>query len=97
MRYIIFLLFFVSNVYSVDLNNPLPNWLDKGRETVKIKKSISLNEIVTPSDFRIPAEYEPISVVLMSWAGYTTMLKEIAKGAQLMQMLRSGLCLVLHR
>lgn len=82
MRDIMFLLLFISNLYSIDLDNPLPKWLDKNRESVKIKKSISIiKKSIPPSDFRIPAEYEPVSVVLISYAGYTTMLKEISKAA----------------
>ncbi len=67
-------------LFSLDIDNPLPNWLDLKRETKQTDfVSIPKTKAIPPSDFRIPAEYEPTSAVLMSYAGYTTMLKEIAK------------------
>ena len=66
--------FAVSN-----LNNPLPNWIDPAREKADGKPPRFYSKEVTPSDFRIPAEYEAVSAVVMGWAGYTDMLSSIAK------------------
>jgi len=75
---IIYIIFFVNGLYSEE--NPLPNWIDPSREHKRIEKVALPKTIVPPpSDFRIPAEYEPVSAVLISYAGYSTMLKEIAK------------------
>lgn len=82
LKIFLFLFYFVSNNFALDLNNPLPNWIDPSREKsdgkpplINLKKP--LNSV--PSDFRIPAEYEPISAVVISWAGYTSMLTQIAQ------------------
>ncbi|MEF3279936.1 MAG: agmatine deiminase family protein [Elusimicrobiota bacterium] len=74
------LIFNSTKLFSIDLDNPLPNWLDLKRE-IKHEKNIRLPKIkiVPPSDFRIPAEYEPAAAVLISYAGYTSMLSNIAK------------------
>lgn len=36
---------------------------------------------IPPAGFRIPAEYEPVAAVVISWAGYTDMLTNIALAA----------------
>lgn len=61
-----------------DLTNPLPNWIDPARENADGKPPKVYSKEVTPSDFRIPAEYEAVSAVVMGWAGYTDMLSAIA-------------------
>lgn len=78
MRVIFILLFFCGGLYSTD--TPLPNWLDTKREKKVIDQLPEIKtKAVPPSDFRTPAEYEPIHAVVMSYTGYTTMIKEIAK------------------
>jgi len=84
IRNIYFVLFFIFNlnIFGLDLNKPLPNWIDHSREKSDNKPPIfyyekAINSV--PSDFRVPAEYEPISAVVVSWAGYTSMLTQIAK------------------
>ena len=72
--------FLLNGAYALDLQNPLPNWLDAARETRKAVKSVP-SDRATPSDFRIPAEYEPVAAVVMGWAGYTPMLGSIARAA----------------
>ena len=73
-------IFYSINIYSA--NGPLPNWIDKSREVSDGKEPIIYSDKETlPSDFKIPAEYEPISAVVISWAGYTNMLTQIAKAA----------------
>src|SRR3989338_10269641 len=70
-----------SNVFALDLNKPLPNWIDKDREQAEGRPPVMLptRRGVTPSDFRMPAEYEPVSAVAIGWAAYTPMLTGIAK------------------
>jgi agmatine deiminase len=70
-----------SNIFALDLNKPLPNWIDKDREQADGKPPVMLptRRGVTPSDFRMPAEYEPVSAVAIGWAAYTPMLTGIAK------------------
>jgi len=75
---ILYFLLFSLNLFSKNINDPLPNWLDLKREEKKTD-SISISKALPPSDFRIPAEYEPASAVLISYAGYSTMLQDIAK------------------
>lgn len=68
--------------FALDLNNPLPNWIDVGRETADGKPPFASDfKPAPPAGFRIPAEYEPIGAVVLSWAGYTGMLTGIAKAA----------------
>lgn len=72
----------VSETFGLDLNNPLPNWVDSSREKTKDERAIrAVPQAVTPADFRIPAEYEPIGAVVLGWAGYSQMLNGIAKAA----------------
>lgn len=70
-----------SNAFALDLNNPLPNWIDKDREQAdgRAPAVSATRRGVTPSDFRMPAEYEPVAAVAIGWAGYTPMLSSIAK------------------
>jgi len=72
-----------TGAFALDLNKPLPNWIDSGREKADGKPPVvsATRRGVTPSDFRIPAEYEPVGAVVMGWAGYTGMLNGIAKAA----------------
>lgn len=66
--------------YALDLNNPLPNWLDESREQAHaVKAEDTALRAVPPAGFRIPAEYEPVGAVVISWAGYTDMLASIAQ------------------
>lgn len=72
----------VPEVNSLDLDNPLPNWIDTSREKAKDTRSLKgVPSAVTPSSFRIPAEYEPVAAVVLGWAGYSQMLSGIAKAA----------------
>ena len=70
-----------SGAFALDLNKPLPNWVDQSREKADGKAPIMAPTMrgTTPADFRMPAEYEPIGAVVMSWAAYTPMLTSIAK------------------
>ena len=74
---------FTSGAFALDLNKPLPNWIDKSREKADGKAPIMApsRRGMTPSDFRMPAEYEPVSAVTIGWAAYTPMLTGIAKAA----------------
>lgn len=67
-------------LFALDLDNPLPNWLDKAREKPAARLAKLASTEPPPSDFRFPAEYEPVAAVVISWAGYTNMLTAIAKG-----------------
>ncbi|MCK5884258.1 MAG: agmatine deiminase family protein [Bacteriovoracaceae bacterium] len=60
---------------------PLPNWIDHSQETIKVHtRSLEKgNQNSPPQRFRIPAEYEPASAVVLGWVSYTSMLKEIAR------------------
>lgn len=66
---------------ALDVNNPLPNWIDSSREKADGRPPVRFAKANPPADFRIPAEYEPVSAVVMGWAGYTSMLNAIAKAA----------------
>ena len=76
-----FLSIFSTGAYALDLNNPLPNWVDRSREKADGRPPVMAPPMrgTTPSDFRMPAEYEPVGAVVMSWAAYTPMLTGIAK------------------
>lgn len=81
---IIGFLFFgsVSTVaFALDLERPLPNWVDDSREQINKDQPVLPPRAAPPADFRIPAEYEPVGAVVISWAGYTGMLASIAKAA----------------
>lgn len=70
-----------SGVYALDLNKPLPNWIDQNREKADGRAPVMAPTVrgITPSDFRMPAEYEPVAAVAIGWAGYTPMLGSIAR------------------
>ena len=71
-----------SEINGLDLDNPLPNWVDTSREKEKDTRALKgVPSAVTPSDFRIPAEYEPVGAVVLGWAGYSQMLSGIARAA----------------
>ncbi|OGR78152.1 MAG: hypothetical protein A2X32_01985 [Elusimicrobia bacterium GWC2_64_44] len=72
---------FTTGAFALDLNKPLPNWIDQSREKADGRAPIMAPTMrgVTPSDFRMPAEYEPVSAVAIGWAAYTPMLTGIAK------------------
>lgn len=79
---IIGFLFFGSistGAFALDLSHPLPNWVDTSREQLNKSRQVLPPRAVTPADFRLPAEYEPVGAVVISWAGYTDMLTGIAK------------------
>ena len=62
-----------------DINNPLPNWIDTAREKADGNPPFFYSKEITPKDFRVPAEYESVSAVIIGWKGYTDMLASIAK------------------
>lgn len=68
---------------SVPSNNPLPNWLSEEEKSLSDNESVSenLNEPMPelPEGFRIPAEYEPMEALLLSYRGYNKFLTDIAK------------------
>ncbi len=72
---------FSSSAFALDLNKPLPNWIDAGRERSdgRPPSIIPGEKAAPPADFRIPAEYEPVGAVVIGWAGYTDMLSLIGK------------------
>jgi len=65
--------------FAKDLSNPLPNWVDHSREQINKSQQVLPTRAAPPADFRLPAEYEPVGAVVISWAGYTDMLTGIAK------------------
>ena len=67
-----------SGAFALDLKHPLPNWIDPSREQIK-NQFAAPPRATPPPDFRVPAEYEPVGAVVISWAGYTDMLSSIAK------------------
>ncbi len=78
---LLLLVTFASGALALDLEKPLPNWIDHSREKAD-GRGPSLppaSRGVTPSDFRMPAEYEPVAAVTLGWAGYTQMLSSIAR------------------
>ena len=73
---------FTTGAYALDLNHPLPNWLDKSREKLDGLPPVQpKTRAVPPAGFHIPAEYEPAAAVVISWAAYTDMLTGIAQAA----------------
>ena len=70
---------FSSSVFALDLSKPLPNWIDASREKSDGRGPTLPTRAAPPSGFHIPAEYEPISAVVISWAAYTPMLTGIAQ------------------
>ena len=76
-----FLSIFSTGAFALDLNNPLPNWIDAGREKADGEPpSVTAGQkAAPPADFRIPAEYEPVGAVVIGWAGYTGMLAAIGQ------------------
>ncbi|KAJ3000457.1 hypothetical protein HDV02_005322 [Globomyces sp. JEL0801] len=68
--------------------NPLPNWLDETRESVnsthipmaeRVSRLASSGRASPTTKFRVPAEYEPVSAVVVGYAGYTSMLQKIGQ------------------
>ncbi len=59
----------------------LPNWAtpDELRRQTASRPQYHLGD-PPQGDFRIPAEFEPVQAVVMTWAGFQTMLTSIAKG-----------------
>ncbi|MBI4803047.1 MAG: agmatine deiminase family protein [Elusimicrobia bacterium] len=70
-----------QGAFARDLARPLPNWIDPARERADGRPPVHYSRAAPPADFRIPAEYEPVSAVVIGWAGYTGMLTAIARGA----------------
>jgi agmatine deiminase len=71
-----------TGAFALDLNKPLPNWIDKGRERSDGKPpAVSPVRAAPPAGFHIPAEYEPAAAVVIGWAGYTDMLTAIGQAA----------------
>jgi len=62
--------------------SPLPNWLAPGEKIKQVPSDLKRELTVkTPAGFRIPAEYEPVSVVVLGWKAYTGLLTGIVKAA----------------
>lgn len=76
-----FLSVLTTGAFALDLDRPLPNWIDHSREKADGKGPVisATRKGVTPSDFRMPAEYEPVSAVAIGWAAYTPMLSNVAR------------------
>lgn len=82
VRFLVFLLLVVYGIgfSSAEIGRPLPKWLDEKREKKIVDSFPEFDvKITPPPDFRTPAEYEPVYAVLVSYTGYTAMIKEIAK------------------
>ena len=75
----LFLTLWSSGAFALDLNHPLPNWIDPSREQVDKSQPVTPPRAAPPADFRIPAEYEPVGAVVISWAAYPNMLASIAR------------------
>lgn len=72
--------FFILTFNSFSQEQPLPKWIDEKREKRLIDSFPDFEtKTIPPLDFRTPAEYEPVHAVVVSYTGYTTMIKEIAK------------------
>jgi agmatine/peptidylarginine deiminase len=68
--------------FAFSIENVLPNWLDDAETvdsgfTAQDHRAELLN-ITAPSGFRVPAEYEPVSAVIIGYKGFTAMLQKIA-------------------
>ncbi|MBI4352073.1 MAG: agmatine deiminase family protein [Elusimicrobia bacterium] len=76
-----FLSVLTTGAFALDLDKPLPNWIDHSREKADGRGPVisATRKGVTPSDFRMPAEYEPVSAVAIGWAAYTPMLTGVAR------------------
>ncbi len=76
-----FLSILSTGAFALDLNKPLPNWIDAGREKADGKPPVLAPALraAPPSDFHLPAEYEPVGAVVIGWAGYTGMLSAIGQ------------------
>ena len=69
-----------SSAFALNLARPLPNWLDTSREQADGRPPlVYARSAQPPADFRLPAEYEKVSAVVIGWAGYTDMLTSIAQ------------------
>ncbi len=80
MKGVVFLIYFFSAFTLYSDESSLPNWVDTNREKKVVDSFPDFSlKIYPPSDFRTPAEYEPVYAVVMSYTGYTTMIREIAK------------------
>ncbi|KAJ3328003.1 hypothetical protein HDU91_004221, partial [Kappamyces sp. JEL0680] len=75
------LLFVLASGLSIT-QAPLPNWVDTQREVV-VPLAPNYREAVAapPTNFRVPAEYEPAQTVLLSFAGFESLLEGIARAA----------------
>jgi len=72
--------FISSEALALDLSRPLPNWVDTSRERADGRPPlVYARSAQPPADFRLPAEYEKVSAVVIGWAGYTGMLSAVAK------------------
>ncbi len=80
MKVIVFFVYLYGSVYLFSNDLPLPNWVDSEREKKVVDSFPQVSLQAYPSsDFRTPAEYEAVYAVIVSYIGYTTMIKEIAK------------------
>jgi agmatine/peptidylarginine deiminase len=69
-----------NGAFALDLNKPLPNWIDQSREKADGRAPVMVNtKAAPPAGFHIPAEYEPVAAVALGWAGYTPMLSSIVR------------------
>lgn len=73
-----------SQLSSADLSNPLPNWATE--EELAIERDAEfpdprISSVPPATGYRIPAEYEPVSHVIMTWAGHTPVLSGISAAA----------------
>lgn len=66
--------------FALDPARPLPNWVDPSRERADGQAPfVYAHAAQPPADFRLPAEYEAVSAVVIGWAGYTDMLASVAR------------------
>ncbi|WP_394846403.1 agmatine deiminase family protein [Pendulispora brunnea] len=65
----------------VTSGGPLPVWITK--EERAMQRSLSFNDdeptgSAPPAGYRVPAEYEPVDAVLITWRDYTEVLGQVA-------------------
>jgi agmatine/peptidylarginine deiminase len=71
----------VQVVLSAPALNPLPNWIDEKREKIVRTSMPEMLVAAPPTNFRVPAEYEPASGVVLGWSGFPNLLTGIAQAS----------------
>lgn len=79
LSFLLIVFLFFTAFFKEKSSKPLPNWIDPAREKSDRMPPIQFGRRTPPSNFRVPAEYEPIKAITMGFAGYSSMLIEIAQ------------------